>query len=628
MKQIVKMITVNLTKEKIDVLPVREDLIRDYIGGEGMGSRLLWEMVKPKTEPYHPGNAVIFTSAPFNGTIFPAGARGCIVFKSPESEGISMSNIGGRWGAELKFAGYDLVAVTGKAKRPVYLWIDDETIELRDAQKLWGKTIPETQEIIWKEMNDSKIQVIGIGPAGERLIRMANIGNDIRFAGKGGSGAILGSKNFKAIAIRGSGMVPVHDLERLRDVSFAVVEAMNKSELIQGLKNFSSAFFNQFVAEVQDFGHKHFQEGGWKDGPKLYIGPIAEALFEEHKRCYGCVIGCGVISRIKKGPYKGTETGGPMAEAFWNWGWKCGITDIETIGKITEICDHNGICVNSAAELAAWMMECQERGLLSTEETGGLELTWGDAVGCVRMMEMMLRREGFGDIIAEGVKRAAEKVGHGTEEYAMHVKGMELDGDEWRQNKASALTAAVAERGASVVRPWGFPLDMGVVFSDVTGLKEKPDPAAEKGIAKWYKPYKEFTIAANCVGVCLYPGLFEIPTVHQIIEGYNATTGRNLDLKEYLRVGERAVCIQRAFNAREGFTRKDDTLPKRFLTEPVKGGPANGRYVSNLDGMLDEYYEESGFDKKTGWPTRAKLEELGLKDVADEIYWKDKKVKK
>ncbi|MCX5886483.1 MAG: hypothetical protein NT096_11345 [Proteobacteria bacterium] len=621
-KYIPKMITVDLSKDKIDVSPMRADLIRDYIGGEGIGSRLLWEMVKPKAEPYHPGNAVIFASAPFNGTIFPAGARGCIVFKSPESEGISMSNIGGRWGAELKFAGYDLVAVTGKAKRPVYLWIDDETVELRDAQKLWGKTIPETQEIIWKEKDDPKIQVIGIGPAGERLIRMANIGNDIRFAGKGGSGAILGSKNFKTIAIRGTGMVPVHDLERLRDLSFAVVEAMNKSELIQGLKNFSSAFFNKFVAEVQDFGHKHFQEGGWKDGPKLYIEPIAEALFEEHKRCYGCVIGYGVISRIKKGPYKGVETGGPMAEAFWNWGWKCGITDIEAIGKITEICDHNGICVNSSAELAAWMMECQERGLLSTEETGGLELTWGDATGCVQMMEMMLTREGFGDILAEGVKRAAEKVGHGTEEYSMHVKGVELDGDEWRQNKASALTAAVAERGASVVRPWGFPMDMGVIFSDVTGLKEKPDPNEEKGIAKWYKPYKEFTIAANCVGVCLYPGLFEIPTVHQTIEAYNAISGREMDLKEYLRVGERTVSVQRAFNAREGFTRKDDTLPKRFLNEPVKGGPADGRYVKNLDAMLDEYYAESGFDKKTGWPTRTKLEELGLKDMADELYGK------
>jgi aldehyde:ferredoxin oxidoreductase len=617
-----KMITVDLSREHIDVAPIHEELIRDYIGGEGMGSRLLWEMVKGKTEPYHPGNAVIFAAAPFNGTIFPAGARGCIVFKSPESEGISMSNIGGRWGAELKFAGYDLVAVTGKAKRPVYLWIEDETVELRDAKKLWGRTIPETQEIIWKEMDDPKIQVIGIGPAGERLIRMANIGNDIRFAGKGGSGAVLGSKNFKGIAIRGSGMVPVYDLERLRDLSFTVIEAMNKNELIQGLKNYSSAFFNKFVAEVQDFGHKHFQEGGWKDGPKLYIEPIAEALFEEHKRCYSCVIGCGVVSRIKKGPYKGTETGGPMAEAFWNWGWKCGITDIDAIGKIAEICDNNGMCVNSAAELAAWIMECQERGLLSTEETGGLELTWGDAPGCVQMMEMMLRREGFGDILAEGVKRAAEKIGHGTEEYAMHVKGVELDGDEWRQNKASALTAAVAERGASVVRPWGFPMDMGVIFSDVTGLKEKPDPNEEKGIAKWYKPYKEFTLAANCVGVCLYPALFEIPTVHQTIEAYNAISGREIDLKEYLRVGERTVCIQRAFNAREGFTRKDDTLPKRFLTEPVKGGPADGRYVKNLDAMLDEYYAESGFDKKTGWPTRTKLEELGLKDVADELYGK------
>jgi aldehyde:ferredoxin oxidoreductase len=332
----------------------------------------------------------------------------------------------------------------------------------------------------------------------------------------------MGSKNFKAIAIRGSGMVSVCDLERLRDVSFSIIEDMNKNEPIQALKKFSSASFNQYVAEIQDFGHKHFQEGGWKDGPKLYIEHIDKALHEEHKACYACPIACGVISRVKKGPYKGTETGGPMAEAYWNWGWKCGITDIEVICKITELCNSNGLCVNSAAELAAWVMECQERGLLSTEETGGFELTWGDGTGSVKMTEMLIERKGFGNVLAEGVKRAAEQVGHNTEEFAMHVKGMELDADEWRQNKASALTAAVSERGASVVRPWGFPIDMGVLFSDVTGLKEKPDTNEEKGMAKWYKPYKDFTIAANCVGVCLYPALFNIPDVHQTIEGYNA----------------------------------------------------------------------------------------------------------
>ena len=619
-KQEAKMIKVDLSKEKIEILPLREDLTRDYIGGEGIGSRLLWEMVKPHTEPYSPENVILFATSPLNGTIFPAGARGCVVFKSPETGTISTSNIGGRWNADLKFAGYELVAVTGKAKRPVYLWIDDDTIELRDASSTWGKTTTEMQRIIKEERGDSKIQTVGIGPAGERLVRMANIVNDVRFAGKGGGGAIMGSKNLKTLAIRGTGTVSVSDLERLRDVSFTILENMNKSELIQSLKKLGSASFNQYVAEIQDFGYKHFQEGGWKDGHKLYIEHIARELNESHRACYACPIGCGVISRVKKGPYKGTETSGPMAEAYWNWGWKCGISDLGAICKITELCNNNGVCVNSTAELASWIMECQERGLLSTEETGGLELTWGDGAGSVKMMEMLIERKGFGNTLAEGVKRAAEKVGHGTEEYAMHIKGMELDGDEWRQNKASALNAAVAERGASVTRPWGFPIDMGLLFPEVTGLKEKPDTNEEKGMAKWFKPFKEFHIAANCVGVCLYPALFNIPDVHQTIEGYNAISGREIDLKEYLKAGERTVCMQRAFNAREGFDRKDDTLPKRFLTEPVKGGPADGRYVKDLDGMLDEYYEESGFDKKTGWPTRAKLEELGLKDVADELY--------
>ena len=365
-----KMIRVDLSSEKIEILPLREDLARDYIGGEGIGSRLLWEMVTPHMDPYAPENVILFVTAPLNGTIFPAGARGCVVFKSPETGTISMSNMGGRWSSDLKFAGYDLVAVTGKAKKPVYLWIDDDTIELRDAGSIWGKTTPEMQRIIRDEMGDPNIQTMGIGPAGEMLVRIANVVNDIRFAGKGGSGAVMGSKNLKAIAIRGTGTVPVCDLERLRDVSFTIMEAMNKSELIQALKKFSSASFNQYVAEIQDFGYKHFQEGGWKDGPKLYIEHIVKALHERHMACYACPIGCGVISRIKKGPHKGTETSGPMAEAYWNWGWKCGISDLEAICKITELCNSNGVCVNSTAELAAWIMECQERGLLQLKKRG------------------------------------------------------------------------------------------------------------------------------------------------------------------------------------------------------------------------------------------------------------------
>jgi aldehyde:ferredoxin oxidoreductase len=598
---------------------IRDDLEKNYMAGEGIGTRLVWEMVEPNVSPFEPGNTIVFAAGALNGTVFPAGARGTVVFKSPETGTISMSNIGGAWSARLKMAGYACVAVTGKADKPAYLYVDKDLVELRDATHLWGKIIPDYQDVLAEELGTSKFEALGIGPAGENLVRLACVANNIRFAGKGGGGAVMGSKNLKAVVIQGSDPVYVHDRVRLRDLSADIIKTMNEAPPIQALKQGSSAAFNQTVFEVQDFGHKHFQEAGWTD-ENLYIENIAKSLHEESRACYACPIGCGVISRIKKGEYKGTETGGPMAEAYWNWGWKCGITDVDAICKIAELCNKNGVCVNSASELAAWMMECQERGLLSTEETDGLHLTWGDGPGSVRMMEMIIRREGFGNVLADGVREAAEKVGNGTQEYAMHVKGMELDGDEWRQNKASALTAATAERGATVVRPWGFPMDMGVVFTDVTGLTEKPDPASEKGIATWYKPYKEFTVASNCVGVCLYPALFDIPTVKQTLEGYTAVTGREIDLEEYLKIGERTICVQRAFNAREGFDRKDDTLPKRILNEPIKGGKYDGRRIENLDAMLDDYYEESGFDKKTGWPTREKLAELGLNDVAVQLY--------
>lgn len=615
-----KMITLDLTKEAIDIQPLPEELTRNFIGGEGTGTRLLWEMVKPHTDALAPANVIIFATSPLNGTLFPAGARGTVLFKSPETGTISMSNIGGHWTTRLKRAGYGLIAVTGKARSPVYLSVDDDQVELRDAAHFWGTTIPEMEEVLAQEIEGGKCDVLGIGPAGERMVRLASVANHIRFAGKGGSGAVMGSKHLKAITIRGTGKVLLHDRFRLHELRRAIIGAMKESQPIQALKQGSSAAFNQTVAELQDFGYKHFQEGGWKDGHKLYIENILDSLKQEHRSCYGCPIGCGVISRVKKGDFKGTETGGPMAEAYWNWGWKCGITDVEAICKITELCNKHGLCVNSASELAAWMMECQERGLLSTEVTGGMRLNWGDGKGSVTMMEMLIERKGFGNILAEGVKKASEMVGGATQEYAMHVKGMELDGDEWRQNKASALTAATAERGASVVRPWGLPIDMGVLFQEITGLTEKPDPSKEEGIARWYKPYKEFTVASNCIGVCLYPALFNIPTVQQTLEGYAAITGRELTLENYLRVGERTICVQRAFNAREGFTRKDDTLPKRLLREPVKGGKYDGQRIHNLDAMLDEYYLESGFDKKTGWPTREKLSFVGLEDVADQLY--------
>lgn len=612
-------LTINLSLQKIDINPVSEKMIENYMGGEGVGTRLIWDMVPAKADPFGPDNAIVFTSAPLNGTIFPAGSRGTVVFKSPETGTISMSNMGGSWGARMRMAGYEAIAINGKSDRPVYIMVDDDKVEIRDSAHLWGKDIPTIQKILEKEVKDQKIEVISIGPAGENLVRLASVANHTRFAGKGGGGAVMGSKNLKAIVIRTRRKIDVSDAEALKAVSKEVTQTMSEAPPIQMLKKGSSASYNQAVFEAQDFGYKHFQEAGWTD-EKLYMDNICEKLQEGSKACYACPIGCGVTYRIKEGEFKGDEFGGPMAEAYWNWGWKCGITDVNAIAKVSELCNKNGVCVNSASELAAWIMECQEKKLITTEDAGGLDLTWGDGTGCVKMMEMMICRKGFGDVLAEGVKRASEKMGKGTEEYAFHVKGMELDGDEWRQNKASALTAATSERGATVVRPWGFPIDMGLLFTEVTGLTEKPDANSEKGIAKWYKPYKEFTVVSNCVGICLYPALFNIPDIHQTLRGFTAVTGQRIDIAEYLKIGERTICTQRAFNAREGFDRKDDTLPKRILTEPIKGGKFDGRRINDLDSMLDEYYEESGFDKKTGWPTREKLEAIELKDIADELY--------
>jgi len=617
-----KILTVNLTEGRVIKEPLREDLVENYIGGEGFAARLLWEKLKPGVDPLSPENVLILSTTAFSGSVFPPGSRTILCYKSPLTGAYGQNGMGGSFAPYLKFAGYDVLIVEGKAEKPVYIFIDDEEVEIRDASHLWGKLGGETDVLLQEEIGDTNIEIIRIGPAGENLNRLAcmTAGYNRAF-GKGGNGAVAGSKNLKAIAVRGRGNIPAHNPAGLKDVGTRVYRSCKQGVglmLIESHIHFLSAVY----ATTIGIPSRHFQQGDWESGASLYWEPIKEQLFTgEDAYCWGCPTKSGKVLSPKKGPYQGHKVDAKV-EAVWSWGYNMMIDDLDVLCEIFYQCAQNGVDINGSAEWAGWLAECQEREIITPEDVGGLEVKFGDGESCLKLLKAIFTREGFGDALAEGPKIAAEKVGKGTEKYVMHSKGSPLEAEEFRADKALLLGTATQERGGSVNRNWTYSVTYGsVIQSDVTGLKEKPDPLEEKGIAKWLKPYKEVIPGIlNAMGGCVILWwMGGVPTA-DVLEGYKHLTGRDISLQEGLKVGEKIINLARAFNAREGFTRKDDTMPERFLTEPIKGGPNDGVRVENFDAMIDEYYTESGFDLKTGWPTRTKLEELGMKDIADELY--------
>jgi aldehyde:ferredoxin oxidoreductase len=444
-----------------------------------------------------------------------------------------------------------------------------------------------------------------------------------RAFGKGGNGAVAGSKNLKAIAVRGRGSIPAYDPAGLKQVAARVYRSCREG-VGALLSQYHLHFGNSLYAGTMGIPSRHFQQGYWDKGESLYHENLMEKLYTgENYYCWGCPPRSGKVLSPKKGPYKGHKVDVKI-EADWAWGYNMMIDDLDALCEIWHLCSEYGVDINGSAEWAGWLAECQERGILTPKDCGGLEVRYGDGESCIKLLEAIFAREGFGDLLAEGPKIAAEKVGKGTEKYVMHCKGSPLESEEFRADKALLLSTATTERGGCVNRGWTYGVTYASILQpDVTGLTEKPDPLAEQGVGRWLKPYKEMVPGIlNTMGGCLILWWFGRFTATDVVEGYRHLTGRDVSIEEGLKVGEKVINLSRAFNAREGFGRKDDTMPQRFLAEPVNGGPQDGARVEDFDAMLDEYYAEAGFDIESGWPTRAKLEELELKYVAEELYVK------
>ncbi len=625
-----KYLRVDLTRGKSVELELPKEWARNYIGGSGIGARILYDEVPPEVGPLSPENLLIFATGPITGTVYPPSGRYCVVMRSPLTGIWGEAHSGGHFGPELKYAGYDLIVIQGRASKPVYLWIDEDRIELRDAEKLWGRNVVETTNMLLEELGDPEVRVACIGQAGENLVRFACIMNDyFRAAGRTGAGAVMGSKNLKAIAVRGSKDVEVANFDRVweltEDAHARYTGGYWGKASHEALYRFGTENLVTWENEIGRLPTK-----GHSTGVFDYVDEIGPERFERefivHRRaCMNCRIQCKKVSRVAQGKYEGTVSEGPEYETVVALGSNCLIRDFPAILRANHLCNLYGMDTISCGGTVSFAMECFERGALSESEIG-FPLRWGDGDAMVRLVELIARRKGIGEVLADGVRAAARRMGKGSQRWAIHVKGMEVSGQDGRSHQSVGLTHAVAVRGADHLRSLSSldELDFKPTIIERYG-KAKAKAIGDRLSMKYkgilVKDMEDLYAIVDALITCKYgtmwPPIFYLDDYSKLLP---AVTG----IEEFARIeevraaAERIVNLKRAFNARLGLDRKDDTLPDRFLKEPMPRGPGKGKVV-DLKPMLDEYYRERGWDVRTGLQKQDTLERLGLADVAEDL---------
>jgi len=612
-----KILRVNLTDKTFAEEALDEKLARDYIGGAGFGIHYLFHEVPAGADALGPDNKLIFSPGPLSGTDAPCASRLAVVAKSPQTGAVGMSTTGGYFPVELKFAGYDIMIIEGKAEEPTYIFIKDGKVQFRSAKHLMGTSTFDCEQFIKNELNDQSIRVACIGPAGENLSRIAAIINERHAAGRRGMGAVMGSKNLKAIAVRGDATVPVADKEMFRKAVSRMLKAMKDSPVVYPT---FSKLGTPMVVEAT-WGHGILPSLNWSAtgewSPVDKIDPEANnrhRIASEH--CYKCPVACSQLKMVHHGEYKGAVSV-PEFEIMYSFGSNTGMDSLDPVIAADRLCDELGLDAVSTGVTIGFAMELYERGILSAEEVGGLDLRFGNGDAMLAMIKKMAHREGFADVFADGTKAAAERIGRDADQYAIHIKGLEIPGYDIRGAKAHGLSMATAYPGADHNR--------GYAFQEIFGI---PVPYAVdrfategKGIlTKWNQDVR--TPVCDCAPMCAFMMDMALPDIclENTADLVNSVSGMDLTPEEVQTIGERLNNLAKAYNMREGFTRKDDTFPYRVLHEPIKGGPSKGQYIpqEDLDAMLDEYYEARGWTQD-GKPTRQKLEELGLRTVADEL---------
>jgi aldehyde:ferredoxin oxidoreductase len=602
---------VNLTTKQVTKEPLREDWARDFVGGRGLGARYLSEEVNPQVDPFSPDNKLIFATGPLTGTNASCGSRYMVVTKGPLTNAITTSNSGGHWGPEVKAAGYDLIIVEGRAATPCYLWIYNDQVEIRDAGRLWGKTVWETEEDLRQELGVPDAIIASIGPAGEKLVRFACIMNDLhRAAGRSGVGAVMGSKNLKAIAVRGTGGVRLADPQAFLEAHWAMKTKLRESPVTsQGLPIYGTGVLVNVINEHGALPTRNHQQTVFEKAEDISGETLTETRLVANKACFACTIACGRVTTlpgeaagkylVDTRPHNWKIAGeGPEYEAAWAMGSECGIGDLDALIKANWLCNELGMDAISFGATVAAAMELYEKGAVSLAEAG-LPLNFGSAEALITMAEKTAYREGIGNELAEGSKRMTAK--YGRPELFMGVRGQEFAAYEARAIQGMGLGYATSNRGACHLKAY-------TVAPEILGLPMKMDPRVTEGKAEITKLFQDATSTVDATGLCQFL-TFGIG-LEEILPQLAAATGVPYTLETLLKIGERIWNLERLWNERAGVAGEEDTLPKRILEEPIPSGPAKGQ-VNRLGEMLPEYYRLRGWDVE-GRITQEKLKELGL----------------
>jgi aldehyde:ferredoxin oxidoreductase len=623
---------VDLGSGKIEKESLREDLRLNYIGGRGINSRLLFEEVGPEIDPLSPENRLIFGAGPLSGTAAPSIARFTVTTKSPLTGIHGDANAGGHFGPALKKAGIDHIIITGKSDEPVYLWIDDEKVEIKSARHLWGKTTRETEEALKEERGDRKVRIASIGQAGEHLVRFANIVHEERSASRTGVGAVMGSKNLKAIAVRGTGKVTLFDPEGFNRLAKEIHKMMATSEDYKVERDAGQSAGAYFTDKLGILAVKNFQQaGGFEEIENFNPQAVMERYYVGATGCYNCPIHCSKQFEVKEGPYKG-EKGDKTEEGAWTpYGPVIGNSYIPAVFKLNNMGNQYGVDHIEFGQGMATVMEWYEKGIVSIEDLDGIEMTWGNHESMVEMMKKVAFREGVGNILAEGIVKAAKRFGREAERYVSHSKGMVMAGIDCRILKGQALCFATSTRGADHLR--GLPMiELSMLIPSMKVMEPEEAEAKfgsrevlshtsyKKGAAAIYYQYE--SLLMDMLEICRFAIRFcpKAVTFQNLFSLYSFATGVEVDEKYMMTVAERVYNVERAFGVRMGMNRKDDVLVGKWATEPVPNGQHKGERIDpkKWEIMLDEYYQLRGWDKN-GTPTREKLKELALEDVATSL---------
>ncbi len=602
-----RVLHVDLTTGNSRVEKLDDETAKKYVGGIGLGMKLYLSNSKAGIDPLSPENPLILTVGPISGTMFPTGGNGhAFISKSPETGLLAEAVSHGTFGAEIKRAGYDAIIITGKAEKPTYIWIDDDSVQLLDASPLWGKSPGETEDLIKGELGDYYIRVASIGIAGEKLAKIANILNDkTRAAGRTGLGAVMGSKNLKAIAVRGTNDVKVAKPDQFLNLVKDFHERM-KGPAAQKYRTMGSTENLMIQNSLYCVPTRNYNNAHFEYADRISSDVLNERFIAKIIACNSCAMRCEHEAVIKDGPYKGSMARMEY-DNLWALGANLGVDHPDAIIRAAELCTYYGLDAQSTGGVIGFIMDCHEKGLIDHIQLEGIDAHFGNQDAVIQLIERIGMRDGIGDILADGVKAAAAKFGKETEQLAQHIKGLEVTGYDLRSLKTTALGAAVSFRGADHNRSGAF-------VADLTGKVDRLKAEVGRGklvknLEDIYNLIDSFIICKNAKGT-LYKEAEDLANL------YSDVTGQEVTAQDLLLAGERIEALARLINIREGLTRKDDTLPWKVMNLPIKEDcPVKGSVVTQeeLDLMLDDYYTSRGWTLK-GVPTKEKLKQLGLEE--------------